>query len=850
MGGNIGTNCPLPEELGLAARGRMLQEWGKYQGGEAEEKLMSGWHRSCKLFLRGRRPSEPMHPNSRTFEWVVVGTAIVWLAVHAFLDANSGTPLYLTYLVLTAAAAIGRFGLPSASGNIPIGFIFVLAGLPELPLKESLAIGISGAGIHALRDKENRSGWLTAIFQMSVWVLGIAAADAAYQGITKAVPNFAPTGALPLAAIVLFLVTAFPLAAAKALQEREPLRRIWKNRFLWSLPYYMAGAAIAGMLTTLPKISWWYSGLILVPVGLLVYYAYRLQLETLARERQHAEELASMQLHMVEALALAVESKDVTPVSDLHRMVYFASGLGEAMGLSHEQIRALRVAAVLHDIGQVAVPDHIIMKPGRLTPDEYQRLKIHPEIGAQIIQQAGFPHLVSTIVRSHHERWDGTGYPAGLKAEQIPIEARVLAAVDMLLALSTDRHYRRAIPLDEAMEIVAREAGKGLDPAVVSRLRTIYRDLDRQTGPAKASPAPLLANHTADIPATHELPSFLRAIAEARREEQMVLEFTQILGSSLDLDETLNELSRRLHNRLEFETMVLFLRHGDRLEAAFVEGQHFTLFHNLSLQMASGITGHVAATLRPVLNAPPTEDPIAHRNPVAASSLKSAMIIPLDGPNGLVGTLNLYSTRHLAFSSAQLSLLTSIASKLAVTVENSAKFQQAETRASVDFLTGLPNAGALFLHLQNELARCARTGTELGLLVFDLDGFKGVNDQYGHLTGNRLLQLVAQGLRENCREYDFVARMGGDEFVMVLPGVTEEAVGHRLQRMRLYVERVGIELCGVLCVSVSGGAAFFPGDGHTAEELLARADKRMYGEKYQRKQAGKEIPPAEREATA
>lgn len=798
-----------------------------------------------------RSQGEPVHPNSRTFEWVVVGTAIVWLAVHAFLDADSGTAMYLTYLMLTAAAALGRFGLPSASGNIPVGFIFVLASLPELPLKETLAIGICGAGIQALREREPRSGWLTTIFQMSVWVLGIAAADAAYREITKAVPGFAPTGALPLAAIVLFLVTAFPLAAAKALQEREPLRRIWKNRFLWSLPYYMAGAAIAGLLTTLPKISWWYSALILAPVGLLVYYAYRLQLETLARERQHAEELAAMQLHMVEALALAVESKDVTPVGDLHRMVHFASGLGEAMGLSQEQIRALRVAAVLHDIGQVAVPDHIIMKPGRLTPDEYQRLKIHPEIGAQIIEQAGFPSLVSAIVRAHHERWDGTGYPEGLKGDSIPVEARILAAVDMLLALSTDRHYRRAIPLDEAMEIVAREAGKGLDPVVVSQLKQIYRELDRQSGAPRSVREPLSPDRAASALSTGGLPPFLRAIAEARREEQMVLEFTQILGSSLDLDETLNELSRRLHSRFEFDTMVLFLRHGDRLEAAFVEGQHFTLFHNLSLQMMSGITGHVAATLRPVLNVPPTEDPIAHRNPVAASSLKSAMIIPLDGPNGFVGTLNLYSTRHMAFTTGHLSLLTSIASKLAVTVENSAKFQQAETRASVDFLTGLPNAGALFLHLQNELARCARTETELGLLVFDLDGFKGVNDQYGHLTGNRLLQLVAQGLRENCREYDFVARMGGDEFVMVLPGVTHDAVALRLQRMRAYVERVGVELCGTMCVSVSGGAAFFPKDGRTAEELLAHADKRMYGEKYERKQAGRDAPPTERrEATA
>lgn len=791
-----------------------------------------------------------MRDQTRVFEWTVVGVAIASLAAHAYLDSDSGSPLYLTYLLLTALSSFLRIGLPAASGTISIGFIFVLASLPELPLKETLAIGLTGAGIQAMRREGPQEHWLSSIFEMSVWVLGVGAAHMAFQQMSRMAPSAGAAGALPMASIVLFLVTAFPLAASASLRERDALRKVWKNRFLWSLPYYMAGAAIAGLVTALPKISWWYSALILAPVAMLVYYAYRLQLETLERERQHAEELAAMQLHMVEALALAVESKDVTPVSDLHRMAHFCAGLGEAMGLNEEQIRALRAAAVLHDIGQVAVPDHIIMKPGRLTPDEFQRLKIHPEIGAQILQQAGFPRLVGAIVRAHHERWDGSGYPNGLKGDQIPVEARVLAAVDMLLALSTDRRYRRALSLEEAMEEVNREAGRGLDPVVVSRLREIYRQLEAAVS-AKGRAAAW--DSTFRVPAAgnaEAAPPFLRAIAEARKEEQLVLEFTQILGSSLDLDETLNELARRLHSYLDFETMVLFLRHGDRLEAVFVEGQHFTLFHNLTLQMHSGITSNVAATMRPVLNVSPAEDPIAHRNPVAARSLKSAMIIPLDGPNGLVGTLNLYSGRHMAFHHSQLSLLMCIATKLAVSVENSAKFQQAETRASVDFLTGLPNAGALFLHLQNELARCARTDTTLGLIVFDLDGFKGINDQFGHLTGNRLLQMVAQGLKENCREYDFVARMGGDEFVMVLPGVTADAVQMRLQRLRGYVERCGVELCGTLGLSLSGGASFFPQDGRTAEELLARADKRMYGEKRDRKQAGKDVPPAAHEATA
>jgi len=812
--------------------------------------LRQGWSKNCNAMAAAMVRTGQMPNATRTFECVVVGTAIVSLAVHAWLDANSGTILYPVYLAVAALSSFFRIGLPSASGSIPLGFIFVLASLPELPVKETLAIGLAGTGIQSLRHPDPRRTWITTIFEMSASVLAIGAAHTAFQQMVRMVPAAGVAGALPLASIVLFLVSAFPLAAAASLRERDALRKIWKNRYLWSLPYYMAGAAVAGLLMTLPKISLWYSALILAPVALLLYYAYRLQLDTLERERQHAEELASMQLHMVEALALAVESKDVAPISDLHRMAHFCAGLGEAMGLNEDQIRALRVAAVLHDIGQVAVPDHIMMKPGRLTPDEFQRLKIHPEIGAQILQQAGFPRLVSAIVRAHHERWDGSGYPHGLQGDQIPVEARVLAAVDMLLALNTERHYRRALSLDEAMEQVSRESGCGLDPVVVSRLREIYRQLDSRAASAATRSLQGMELRLPVSAGNDSPPPFLRAIAEARKEEQLVLEFTQILGSSLDLDETLNELARRLHSYLDFETMVLFLRHGDRLEAAFVEGQHFTLFHGLALQMRSGITSNVAATMRPVLNVSPTEDPIAHRNPVAAQSLKSAMIIPLDGPNGLVGTLNLYSGRHMAFHHSQLSLLMSIASKLAVSVENSAKFQQAETRASVDFLTGLPNAGALFLHLQNELARCARTDTTLGLVVFDLDGFKSINDQFGHLTGNRLLQLVAQGLRENCREYDFVARMGGDEFVMVLPGVTAEAMEHRLRRLRNYVERCGMELCGICTLSLSGGAAYFPEDGRTAEELLARADKRMYGEKKDRKQAGRDVPPAASEATA
>jgi diguanylate cyclase (GGDEF)-like protein len=180
-------------------------------------------------------------------------------------------------------------------------------------------------------------------------------------------------------------------------------------------------------------------------------------------------------------------------------------------------------------------------------------------------------------------------------------------------------------------------------------------------------------------------------------------------------------------------------------------------------------------------------------------------------------------------------LILAIAPKLALTVENSMRFREAQNQATFDFLTGLPNAGSLFLHLQNELARCARTNTPLAVLVCDLDGFKQVNDRFGHLTGNKLLQQVALCLKEHCREYDFVARMGGDEFVLVLPGATEEAVNLRRRRLCQLVESAGLELCGDTLISLSMGAAYYPQGGRSAEEMLAHADGRMYDDKAARK---------------
>jgi diguanylate cyclase (GGDEF)-like protein len=217
--------------------------------------------------------------------------------------------------------------------------------------------------------------------------------------------------------------------------------------------------------------------------------------------------------------------------------------------------------------------------------------------------------------------------------------------------------------------------------------------------------------------------------------------------------------------------------------------------------------------------------------------------VPLKGVNGTVGVLTLYRLDKDAFSRDNLRILLAISSKVSLSVENALKFRQAEDSATTDYLTGLPNARSLFLRLESELARCRREKTTLTTLVCDLNGFKAINDRYGHLEGNRVLRDVGDALRAHCREYDYVARMGGDEFVLLLPGSDPNAIAERMQQLREIAWQAGSQTPIRGQVSMSIGAALYPRDGSDADQLLAEADRRMYKSKQAQKMMRASLPP-------
>ena len=759
---------------------------------------------------------------------------------------QSSDPLkFACYLAVALLTSSLKIKLPGINGTMSVNFLFILLGVLELSFGETLVIGFAAVLVQCYWRSSRRLQPIHVIFNLSQLPVGTAVSYGVYHLVTTRLLHGPGPLALLIVAITYFLFNTLAMAVIIRLTENKPIMKVWSECYFWSFPYYLVGAAIVGVVHSLNQQIGWQASLLVLPPVYLMYRSYRLYLEKLEDEKRHAEQVSSLHLQTIEALALAIEAKDHTTHEHLQRVRVYAIEVAKELGLHEGEIEALQAASVLHDIGKLAVPEHIISKPGKLTPEEFEKMKIHPIIGAEILEQVEFPYPVVPIVRSHHEKWDGSGYPYGLKGEEIPIGARILAAVDCLDALASDRQYRRALPLDEAMARVAKEAGTGFDPKVVAILQRRYVELEKlaHSQPAKApaklstdvkverglAPAAGFAeSEAAPTTMVEARGDFLSSIAAARQEAQLLFELSHEMGTSLSLDDTLSMLSVRLKRLVPHDSMAVYIEKGEVLVPEYVSGDNFRLFSSLRIPIGQGLSGWVAQNCKPILNGNPSVEPGYLNDPTKYSTLRSALAVPLEGVSGIVAVLALYRAPADAFTRDHLRVLQVIASKLGLAIENALKYRVAEDSASTDHLTGLPNARSLFLHLEGEISRCQRSGETLAVFVCDLDGFKQVNDQHGHLQGNKLLQMFAAALKTFCREYDYSARMGGDEFVLVAPGLQPEAAAEMVARLELMATQVGGEICGDALVSVSVGQALYPADGSGAEELLAEADRRMY----------------------
>ena len=235
----------------------------------------------------------------------------------------------------------------------------------------------------------------------------------------------------------------------------------------------------------------------------LVYRSFSDHLGRVEEQKAHITEMAELHVRTIETLALAIDAEDERAAAHLRRIQIYALEVGKELNLPTVELKALEAAALLRDVGKLAVPEYITSKPGKLTPEEFEKMKVHPLVGAEILDRVRFPYPVVPIVRSHHEKYDGTGYPDGLAGEQIPIGARILAAIDCLDALASDRKHRKAMPLEQAMQYVAMESGKSYDPKVVDILQRRLRQLEAK---ARAGTAEYVKRSAAPVGRSDRLP--------------------------------------------------------------------------------------------------------------------------------------------------------------------------------------------------------------------------------------------------------------------------------------------------------------------------------------------------------
>src|SRR6202453_80061 len=782
---------------------------------------------------------------AQIFVGLVIAAGTACLMQAAIHQSSKNIAEFICYLGIAVLASRFRVTLPGITGHLSVNFLFILVGVAELGYSEALTLGAIAMLAQSLYPDRPTAIQLT--FNVCACALSTAVAYAVYHnpllnGLIENRPLL-----LCLTASVYFIVNAGCIAVVISFSEGKPLRKILVDCYFWSFPYYLVGAGIAGAISWVNHSFNWETSLLFVPAIYLIYRSYRLYLGKLEDEKLHVEEMANLHLRTIEALALAIEAKDHTTHEHLQRVRIYAIEVAKEFGVKGPELEALHAAALLHDIGKLAVPEHIISKPGRLTPEEFEKMKIHTLVGAEILERVRFPYPVVPIVRAHHEKWDGTGYPMGLKGAEIPVRARILSAVDYLDALASDRQYRRALPLHDVMQKLAEESGKSFDPKVVAVLQKRYQHLERlavaKSAPEMNAPLPTaikiergeapaagFENATAPEYVGKET-TFLSSIAAARQEAQSLFELSQDMGASLALGETLSVFSVKLKPMVPYDAIAIYVQRDNELVPEYVNGDNYRLFNSLRIPLGQGLSGWVAQNKKPIVNGNPSVEPGYLNDPSKFSTLRSALAVPLEGVSGVIGVLAVYRSEKDSFTSDHLRILLAVTGKMALAIENALKFQQAESSATTDYLTGLPNARSLFLQLDRELARCKRDDSSLTLMVCDMDGFKKINDRFGHLEGNRVLRLFSQALKESCREYDYVARMGGDEFVIIAPGLNADDAAKKIDVVRPLAQHAGFEVCGEDMLSLSVGVAVSPEDGDDAEQLLTQADRRMYLEK-------------------
>src|SRR5471030_2495757 len=500
---------------------------------------------------------------------------------------------------------------------------------------------------------QTRSAPYRTLFSMASLVVTVKAAGWSYTllgGVSTLDTSSVLAIPKPLvgAATTYFVCNTLLIATAIGLSTHQRITKVWNENFLCSAPSYFVGASVAAFAASvIDRGGYWMASLLAAPVY-LTYRTYKVYMGRIQDQQRHVAQVSDLHLATIEALALAIDAKDQTAQSHIRRVQVYAAGLARALGMPDTEIQGVKTAALLHDIGKLAVPEHILSKPGPLTQEEFQKIRIHPQVGAEIIAAVPFPYPVAPLILSHHERWDGKGYPQGLVGADIPLGARILTIVDYYDAVTTERPYHKALSYESAIGLLKHEAGRALDPKLVPLFIEMLPSLIAELGPGEQETAPVepvaaLPGSTAVGLVPAPTGNAFENIALAHREIYALYEIAQSMGTSLGVSDTMALISSKLSKIVSWSGCALFLHQPetDVLKCRFAAGLDAPKLLNATLKVGHGLEGWVARNKRTLINGNPrvSFDAAAITGEIA---LSSAIVCPLQYNDTFIGCLALY----------------------------------------------------------------------------------------------------------------------------------------------------------------------------------------------------------------
>jgi len=636
------------------------------------------------------------------------------------------------------------------------------------------------------------------------------------------------------------------------------VRQISQESLIWTLITQVANVTSAALFYASIRdggFPFLFVGLLIIAMVHLLYRFNEKRLREITRaqaEKLHyIEEIADLHMNTIESLAIAIDAKDQTTHGHVRRTQIYATEMGKLLRVKDQELRALVAGALLHDIGKLAVPEYILNKPGKLTEAEFAKMKIHPTVGGDILKRVNFPYPVEDIVRYHHEKWDGSGYPKGLRASEIPLVARIISVVDFYDATRCDRPYRKGMKREDSLALLQKMAGSSFDPKIVDLFTAHVIEFDQLIGvqdmgeqvpseyidlTTKARPDAGLASDVLGVP---DGSLGFRSITQAQREVFALHEIAQTIGSSLNMKDTVTLICNKLQAIVPFDTCIIFIvdeRSGKAI-AIHVVGDHADIFKRRRISVGDGITGWVIANARSMCNSSPELDLVGLPDDVS-KNYRGVLVSPLIREDGAFGAITLYSKGRTSYTTEHVRLLESVAQHAASALNNALTFERTKESALTDPLTELPNARGFYMMLEQRLAECQRLNKEsMSLICMDIDDFKKINDQWGHAVGDRLLASVAGVIRKELRQMDILSRYAGDEFVAIMPMASQtmsESVAERI-RAAVAAHKFSVRTGKNVEVAISAGVACFPTNGETTEELLTAAARNMQRDKHARK---------------